>query len=222
MEAVLAQYSEPIGAAIGFILTLCVFSYLIGDNFLFRAASAIFVGISAGFVTVLILYNVVWQRLALPMLQTGNVVVIAVLALAFGIWVLVARSTPLGRPVIGFLTGVGAATALGGAIFGTLLPQVEAASNAVAANLLSGSVALVGTITTLVYFNFRGKQISEQSAQREKWVEFVGWIGQFFISITFGVLYAGVLIAALTALSDRLWVLWQFIGQYILPLFPLQ
>ncbi len=41
---------ELISGLIAFLLTVFVLSYLINDNFLFRAATYIFVGVSAGYV----------------------------------------------------------------------------------------------------------------------------------------------------------------------------
>jgi preprotein translocase subunit SecF len=43
--------SEQIGLLVGFILTLMVFSYLLGDNILYRLALYVFVGLSAGYLT---------------------------------------------------------------------------------------------------------------------------------------------------------------------------
>ena len=56
-----------IGSIIGFILTLMVFSYLLGDNGLFRLAVYILVGVSAGFVAVVALYNLIWPQLIIPL-----------------------------------------------------------------------------------------------------------------------------------------------------------
>ena len=39
--------NESIGLILGFILTLCVYSYVLGDNPLFRVASHLLVGVSA-------------------------------------------------------------------------------------------------------------------------------------------------------------------------------
>jgi len=50
---------------------------------------------------------------------------------------------------------------------------------------------LVGTITTLVYFHF-GAKATAGGPQRSKLVIWLGWIGQVFIAITLGVLFAGV------------------------------
>ncbi len=40
---------EIISALVGFLLTLMVFSYLIGDNPLFRIAVYLFIGVSSGY-----------------------------------------------------------------------------------------------------------------------------------------------------------------------------
>jgi hypothetical protein len=53
------------GTVLGFIFTLLVFSYVFGDNALFRLTIYIFIGVAAGYAAVLAWYNVIW-RLALP------------------------------------------------------------------------------------------------------------------------------------------------------------
>ena len=50
---------DGIGAFLGFVLTLLIFSYLIGDNPLFRITVHIFIGVSAGFAAVIALENVI-------------------------------------------------------------------------------------------------------------------------------------------------------------------
>ena len=57
---------EAISAFIGLILTLLIFSYLIGDNPLFRIAVYIFVGVSAGYVAVVAFWQVLWPDLLRP------------------------------------------------------------------------------------------------------------------------------------------------------------
>ena len=69
---------------------------------------------------------------------------------------------------------------------------------------------LVGTITTLVYFHF-GAKATAGGPQRSKLVIWLGWIGQVFIAITLGVLFAGVIAAALTALIERMNFIWYFL-----------
>jgi predicted membrane protein len=45
----ISQLADPIGAIIGFILTIMVLSYIIGDNALFRLAIHIFIGAASGY-----------------------------------------------------------------------------------------------------------------------------------------------------------------------------
>jgi len=58
-----------IWTAVGFLLTVCVLSYLFGDNPLFRLATSLFVGVAAGYAAVLLIYQVLLPRLVLPLLQ---------------------------------------------------------------------------------------------------------------------------------------------------------
>ena len=137
-------------------------------------------------------------------------------AAILGPWLLLARSKAWGRPVTAYLVGTGAAVALGGALFYTIVPQIKAA--AAPNDWFTGFVALLGTAATLVYFNFRGRQANDLSVRRQWWLEVVGWIGQFFIAVTFGVLFVGVYAAALSvfvdrikAITDGLWILYNTI-----------
>ena len=65
----LTQWADPVGAVIGFILTLMVLSYVIGDNFMFRLAIHIFIGVASGYAAVLIFYNILWNQVIVPLLQ---------------------------------------------------------------------------------------------------------------------------------------------------------
>ena len=106
------------------------------------------------------------------------------------------------------LVGVGAATALSGAVIGTLIPQSRAAMDAFVSptfsQLLEGVVMLAGTVLTLIYFQFSAKRAPDGSIKRNVIIEVLAWGGRVFIAITFGVLFAGVYMAALTAMLERL------------------
>jgi hypothetical protein len=102
---------------------------------------------------------------------------------------------------------------------GTIIPQTQASFNVFnstrageswLARLFFGAIMLVGTITTLVYFHF-GVKATAGGPQRSKLVIWLGWIGQVFIAITLGVLFAGVFAAALTALIERLNFIWNYL-----------
>jgi hypothetical protein len=229
MAELMARLGEPVGMLIAFALTIMVLSYLIGDNVLFRLATHIFIGLTAGYVFVLIVYGVFWQQIILHIWQAtqpgGSLNIAVVIGALAGTVLLMGRSGALGRPVVAYLVGVGAATAIGGALFGTIVPQVAASANlfadGVAANwLLMGMFVFLGTITTLVYFNFRARAVGDQATKRQLWIEVLGWIGQVFVAVTFGVLFAAVFTASLTAFVQRFSFLWNFILNEALNFFP--
>src|SRR5262245_48491728 len=203
---------DLISGIIGFILTLLVFSYLIGDNPLFRSAIYIFTGVSAGYAAVVVWYDVLMPKLFQPLVSADqNQLVFLVIPLLLSVSLL-AKLSPriswLGSFAMAMLVGVGAATALSGAVIGTLIPQSRAAMDAFSsptfARLLQGIFMLAGTTLTLAYFQFTATRAADGSAKRNVIFEFLAWIGRLFIAITLGVLFAGVYMAALTAMIERL------------------
>jgi len=208
---------------VSFVLTLMILSYLIGDNPFFRVAVYIFIGVSAGYAAAVAWYQVLQPRLFQPLI-TGSLVdrALTVLPLLLGFLLLMKispRTARLGNPSMGFLVGVGAAVAVGGAVAGTLFPQVQAsidtfnppvAGSSWVEVIFFGSLILIGTVTTLVYFQF-GAKATPTGPKRSKLVGALSWIGQIYIAITFGVLFAGAFTAAMTALIER----WSFILNFI-------
>ncbi len=203
------------------ILTILVMSYLFfGNKFFFRLASYSFVGVASGYVLVLIIFQVLWPRLVLPLLQ-GNLIV-AVFPLLLGILLLfklIPRLSSIGNISMAFIVGVGAAVAIGGAVFGTLLGQIGGAlvavsphqTNANAMRVTEGFFVLLGTICTLAYFQFSASNRRNQPVRRARIVEWMGWVGQAFIGITLGAVFAGVLAASISALIERIGFVINFI-----------
>ncbi|MCX7977307.1 MAG: hypothetical protein N2646_09545, partial [Bellilinea sp.] len=56
---------------------------------------------------------------------------------------------------------------------------------------------------TLIYFQFSARRNAAQQTSRPAPVQMAAFVGQIFIAITLGALYAGILAAALTALIER-------------------
>ena len=219
---------ELISAIVGFILTLMIFSYLIGDNPLFRFAVYIFIGVSSGYAATVIWHYVLIPKLIEPLGDPNQLVLLVVpLILSFS---LLAKLSPriswIGNLAMAVLVGVGAAAAIGGALLGTLLPQVQASidafdfrsvttSSELILKFFDGAVMLVGTVLTLAAFHFGAKRAPDGTPQRNRILEGLAWFGRIFIAITFGVLFAGVYMAALTAMIERLSSIINFIRQLI-------
>jgi hypothetical protein len=211
---------DLIWTLIGFFLTLLVFSYIFGDNPVFRLVSYIFVGIIAGYGVILAFYQVLLPRLVFPLLSgsldqrllAGVGLVLSVLLLAK----LVPRLSSLGNISMAYLVGAGAAVAIGGAVIGTLFGQTLGTFSLfdfqLGANqgrnpfiqLFEGLILLVGIITTLAYFHFGTVNKPDQEPKRLPFIEALGRVGQVFIAITLGALFAGVFSASIAALIDRL------------------
>jgi hypothetical protein len=210
---------DLITGSLSFLFTVLILSYVVGDNPGFRLAIHAFVGVSAGYIVVIVLQQVIFDKMILP-IATGGVLVrlLSMVPLILTLLLLGKMSSRfewLGRPVVALLVGVGTAAAVTGAVLGTLFPQVLAAAQlfdlhsspnigAVAGNLLTGVFALVGTIVTLTYFQFIVLGKNTTSGRRGKLMRFFALLGQVFIAITLGAIFAGVLAAALTALIDRM------------------
>ena len=219
-----ASLIDLLGAILGFVLTLFVFSYILGDNFLFRFAVYVFIGVAAGYAAVMVFYNVIWPQLVDPLLfGSRSQRLFAIIPLAMSILLLLrtsSRLSVLSTPIFAYLVGVGAAAAIGGAVIGTVVPQVNATIDGfdlfsiqavgedywlrVVERFGNASIILLGTLTTLIYFHFGIRSTRDISPRRAPWIEGIAWIGQIFIAITLGTVFAGVFASALAALVERL------------------
>lgn len=210
---------DLIWTLVAFLLTIFVLSYVLGDNELFRLAIMIFVGVSAGYAAVTIINQILMPRLIIPLITSpAGEITLLIIPGVLGILLLFKLSTKLsalGNPSMAFLTGVGAAVAIGGAITGTIFGQINGAIapfdlsglsvSSAGTQLFGGIILLAGTIASLGYFHFGARKTEGQAAAKQSIIlKTLSRIGQIFIAITLGALFAGVLAASLTALIERL------------------
>jgi hypothetical protein len=214
---------DLLGTFISALLTIMVLSYLWRDNAAFRIATYTFVGVAAGYAGAVAWHNVLSPALVEPLVDQGLGVVtdLTVIVPWFLILLLAFKISPtlskVGSVSTALMVGVGAAVVVGGAISGTLLPQSLAAMNTLSpaavtpttgetglertANVL---ILLLGTISTLVYFRFSASR-SETGEKERSWLtSSLAYIGKIFIAVTFGVMYAGVLMSTVIVLGQRL------------------
>ncbi len=220
--------TQTVGIALGFVLSLMIYSYLLGDNPLYRLAVHVLVGVGLGYASVVAIYTVLIPQLIAPFAETGApiqpiVAFIALLALLL-LLKLFRQTAVIGNLTMGFVMGVGAAVAISGALLGTLLPQASAATLPLLPNsetmtvsdlLLAALVLMTGTITSLLYFHFSAQLTRDGRTQRPLWVHLSAQVGQVFLMITFGSLFAGALIASLSVLTARLQFYIQWLSQWI-------
>jgi len=211
---------------IGIALSVMIFSYLLGDNFFFRVALYVLVGVSSGYAAAVLVTKVILPRLIEPLKQSGTDafwlgLVPLVLCLLLTL-MLIPRLVKAGTLPLAFLAGAGAAIAIAGISRGTLAPQLLAVVNRFSPELLQknsgvdwGGIVealfiLLGVVSVLFYFHHR---LSRKSAgtQRPLLVEGISSVGQIFLGISLGMLFVGFYSAALTALIARMLWLKEFI-----------
>lgn len=204
------------GALVGFLLTLSIFSYFLGDNWLFRLAIHIFIGVTTGLVVVLVWYNLIWPKLIQPFTLDAPERQVFLIITMISSLLLIAKVIPrisfLSSPVMAVLVGVGAAVAVGGSLLGTIFPLVSSQVTSfdyLASGVFSGSavlklvnsvIILAGTVTTLITFHTHSRGQSESKG----WLYVVKSVGKLFLAVTFGAIFAGILSAALAALMERI------------------
>lgn len=218
-------------ALVSFVLTLMVFSYLLGDvplvGNLYRVAVYIFIGMTAAFTLI-----VSYEGLILPYLQDiqdpstswttlGNRADIYIFfaALIFGLLLLlkpVKSLTWLTNSVFAVVIVVGAAVGVVGALTGTLFPLLRA-SVAIPQDLTADFGALldtllifVGTMTGLYYFHYQVRSSADGGAEQSMVGRGFRHIGKAFLVTALGAIYASTVLTCLTILTERMGFLFQF------------
>lgn len=218
---------ETLGLFIAVVLTLMVFSYILGDNVLFQVAAHIFVGVAVGYAIL-----IVWYQVFLPALSSGDFLRIAPALVLCLLLIFKVRpkhgglASTLSGIALAFILGVGAALALGGALFGTLLPQVSTTmaiswnpnhyqnveSEAALVDWLNNIIIVLGTVGTFFYFTFAVRSPGILGGLREGIVRFWAGMGRLMIIFTLGALFANTFSSRVALLVSRLQFLVNFFG----------
>ena len=219
--------TEQTIALVSFVLTLMVFSYVLGDlplvRHLYRLAVYILVGAAAAFTAI-----VTWEGVILPYLQDiqkpstswtllGNQadIVIFFTALSFGLLLLlkpVARLAWFTNSIFAVMIVVSAATAVTGALTGTLLPLLHATSIVESGGLLDAAIVFLATAAALFYFQYQVRESAEGEIKSAPASQALRFVGKAVIVTTLGALYAAAMLTSLTILTERVGFLLGFGG----------
>jgi hypothetical protein len=204
---------DLIAGWVSLVLTLLVFSYLLGDNVLYRLAVHVLVGAAAGYIVIVAAESVIKPWLDETLLAEANgrddatLAALRVMgAVPFLVGVLLLfkvspRLAPVGSLGLVFVVGVGVAVAIAGAVAGTIVPLGRSAGEAIGEDRWDGLIILGGVITTLIYFQYFA--VARRGAvRRPRLLRGLSGIGQIFVTVTLGVLYAGAILTSLTIFSD--------------------
>lgn len=206
--------SEVFAVWIAAILTLMVYSYLLADNPLYRLAQHLFVGSSVGYAVVVVVHNVLRPWLFAPLLEDATANWPYFLPLLLGLLLLTkarGSSAWLGNSSVAFLFGVGAALAVGGALLGSFLPQIQASWVSVLPGSAGGAQAAannillaLGTIGTLSYFYFT---MGVRKGSGSAFVRVSSTVGRWVLLITLGAIFGNRVMAYVSLLIERIYFL---------------
>jgi hypothetical protein len=190
---------EAMGTALAVFLTLMILSYLIEDTAVYRLAASLLVGLSIGYFTAVMLWNVLipqWRALLVAVDPARR----AFLLLQLGLGLLVLAK---GVPRLGILGDLGLAIALGvglgiagaGALFGTIGPQVAAGAGQ------GFTLGLAATLLALLAAQFY-RPPARSPALSAAWVVLQG-LGRAVWAFTLGALFGSALITGISLLIGR-------------------
>jgi hypothetical protein len=212
---------DVIGMVVGALLTVAVLSYLLGDNPFYRLALHLFVGALVGYSFGVVLRDVV-NEMVIAQVPYDPLVVIPLTLGMMLVFKFFPKRAYIGNFPVAFLVGVGTAVALGGALLGTLVPQIRATGRAVSDSSVAsfrlgvrdGLLIIVGTVCTLMAFTFAAQKRQGLAGVWSGVVRVMGGIGRGFLIIAFGVAFAGALTASLSIFIGRIQYIIDLIGLF--------
>tara|TARA_B100001540_G_scaffold241208_1_gene215977 strand:- start:776 stop:1534 length:759 start_codon:yes stop_codon:yes gene_type:complete len=197
---------DMIGTWLLVLMTLCILSYLFGDNPFYKIAEHIFVGVSAGYVFALTWWDQVWPnlfgRLFPRYVNAGfDFSPIYIIPLILGIFMLF-RLIPslswLARIAIAYIVGMAAGLKFYVYINSNILMQIQNSGidfTKSSWDIFNHILILFGVISALVYFFF--------SKEHKGAVGTLSKIGVYFLMIKFGASFGFAVMGRVSLLIGR-------------------
>lgn len=210
---------QVIGLWVAAVLTFFVYSYLIADNPLFRFAEHLLVGTALGYSVLLVVERVLLPSVNGLIFPAGSVNPLSQVMTALGLFWGVLLLAWIARPVrwlaswpLAIVFGVGAALAIGGALVGTLIPQVGATLLPLRGTAILDNVVIVLLVlAVLTYFFF----VVRRDRPLGRVIQGVSKVGRWGLMVSLGSFLGARAVSLLNALIQRI----QFLSQWIRTLF---
>jgi len=204
--------AEVIGAWIAAFLTLAIFSFLYKDNPIYKFAEHLFIGVSAGYGFILAITGTLKPNLyhhLIEGMETGALWNFARIGgLVLGILLLLRLFPKTGwisRWPLALMIGIFAALRMTGLAQSDLVEQVKATMVPLSGDSLpwfawgdsavNNMVLIVGVLSVLIYFFF--------SVERKTPIREIGYVGTFFLMITFGSSFGYTVLGRVSLLIGR-------------------
>ena len=175
--------------------TLCIYSFLYGDNPFYRFAEYLFVGVSVGWAMAVVWYNSVIPKIWTPLAENNQYWVVLPCLLGVLVFSLFTKKQSwLVRWPIAFVMGASAGIAVPVDFQGYIFEQLQGSMLTVLN--VSNAVAFIGVVTTLLYFYF-------SKEHKGVFGRFAG-VGIWFIMVAFGASFGYTVMARISLLIGRM------------------
>ena len=176
------------------LLTLAIYSFLIGDNPVYRFAEHLLVGLSVGYTLVVTLKSVIWPQSIAPLINGQFDALVPIL---LGVLILLRiskRLAPWSRIPLALVVGGGAGVAIPAMLQARILSQMGATITA--AHTWTGWIIVIGVVATLTYFVFSRPATGTWGG--------VTRAGRYFMMVFFGATFAYTVMSRVALLIGRL------------------
>ena len=197
---------DIIGVWLLVLMTLCILSYLYGDNPFYKIAEHIFVGVSAGYVFALTWWDQIWPnlfgRLFPSYVDAGfdfspSYIIPLILGI-FMLFRLIPSLSWLARFPIAYIVGMAAGLKVYVYINSNILMQIQNSGinfSKSGGEIFNHILVLLGVISALVYFFF--------SKEHKGTVGVISKIGIYFLMIKFGASFGFAVMGRISLLIGR-------------------
>jgi len=185
-------------------LTLCILSFLYGDNPVYKFAEHLYVGFSAAYWLIYVWHFTIKQMVIDPISAGDPGAWRLIIPLFFGVlmffrW-LPEKYSWISRWSIAFVVGIGAGIVAIGQTQGLLLPQIRATLLPLATGdwktNINNLLVIIGTSSTLTYFYFSRRETGMMSKFSR--------LGIGFIMIALGAAFGYTIMARVSLLIGRM------------------
>ncbi len=183
------------------LLTLFIFSFLYGDNPLYRFAEHLYVGVSVGYTIAITWHNFFYPDLIVPLFKEGKVIYIIPLLLGvLYLSIFFPKVSWLMRIPMGFVLGYGSGVAIPAILQANVIKQIQGSllTPAILQRtdlLLWGIISLIGVISTIIYFFFSWEQRGA--------IKSIAGLGIIFLMVGFGASFGYTVMARVSLLLGR-------------------
>ncbi len=216
------SFSRTLGLWVAAFCTLAIFSFLYGDNPLYKFTESVFVGVSAAYAMVVAFWTEIVTNLFAKLLpglarisffpdmesstQANWLYLIPLVLSVLLLWRLAPKGNWIARWPLAFFIGATAGIRLIsyleadfiGQIQNTIMPFIvfSADGSLLWIQSLRNTIVIVGVTSCMVYFFF--------SIEHEGVVKYISRLGIWFLMVTFGASFAYTVMGRIALLSGRL------------------